>query len=178
MAEIPTEDRLIIIDRIARRTGEVCSFLFLICMLIIGYEVIARYGFNAPTIWAHDLTISLCAIGFVMSGLYTLQRRAHIRITLVYDKLPHSVRRVLDVINGAIMLAFLGLLTFQVAKSAYKSVSIMETAGTASGIPIPAIAKSALLVACATMFILGAVQVARATLGREMAPEQDTDPDS
>ena len=113
MSDPPTPEPLI--DRIARRIGESCSYLFLLCMLIIAYEVFARYALNAPTVWAHDLTISLCAVGFLMSGLYTLRRGAHIRITLVYDRLPATVRRVLDVINGAIMLGFLGLLAYQTA---------------------------------------------------------------
>jgi TRAP-type mannitol/chloroaromatic compound transport system permease small subunit len=168
----PTEP---FIDRIARRTGEWFSYLFLACMLIIAYEVIARYGLNAPTIWAHDLTIALCAVGFLMSGLYTLRRRAHIRISLVYDRLPARVRRWLDVINGLIMLVFLGALAFQAAQSAYKSVSIMETAGTASRMPIPAIAKTALLVACVTMFIIGVVQTWRAARGKPQTPEIERD---
>ncbi len=163
------------VDRVARRTGEWFSYLFLACMLIIAYEVIARYGFNAPTIWAHDLTIALCAVGFLMSGLYALRRRSHIRITLVYDRLPARLRRWLDVINGMIMLVFLGALAFQTAQSAYKSVSIMETAGTASRMPIPAIAKSALLIACATMFVLGAVQTWRAARGSLEPPERGRD---
>lgn len=163
------------VDRIARRTGELFSYLFFACMLIIAYEVVARYALNAPTIWAHDLTIALCAVGFLMSGLYALRRRSHIRISLVYDRLPAGVRRGLDVINGLIMLVFLGALAYQAAQSAYKSVSIMETAGTASRMPIPAIAKSALLLACVTMFVLGVVQTWRAARGTLPPPENERD---
>lgn len=163
------------VDRIARQTGELFSYLFLACMLIIAYEVLARYGLNAPTIWAHDLTIALCAVGFLMSGLYALRRRSHIRISLVYDRLPARVRRGLDVINGVIMLVFLGALAFQASQSAYKSVSIMETAGTASRMPIPAIAKSALLIACVTMFVLGVVQTWRVIRSRVEPPETKGD---
>ncbi len=170
------EPREPLIDRLARRTGELFSYLFLICMLIIAYEVIARYGLNAPTIWAHDLTIALCAVGFLMSGLYALRRRSHIRISLVYDRMPARVRRWLDVVNGLIMLVFLGALAFQAAQSAYKSVLIMETAGTASRMPIPAIAKSALLIACVTMFILGAVQTWRVLRSRAASDDAEQEP--
>jgi len=163
------------VDRIARQTGELFSYLFLACMLIIAYEVLARYGLNAPTIWAHDLTIALCAVGFLMSGLYALRRRSHIRISLVYERLSARMRRALDVINGLIMLVFLGALAYQAAQSAYKSVSIMETAGTASRMPIPAIAKSALLIACVTMFVLGVVQTWRAARSRLEPPEKERD---
>ena len=152
------EPREPLVDRLARQTGEAFSYLFLACMLIIAYEVLARYGLNAPTIWAHDLTIALCAVGFLMSGLYALRRGSHIRISLVYDRLPARIRRWLDVVNGLIMMVFLGALDYQAAQSAYKSVSIMETAGTASRMPIPAIAKSALLIACVTMLVVGLVQ--------------------
>lgn len=158
------------IDRIARRTGELVSYLFFACMLIIAWEVFARYGFNAPTIWAHDLTIALCSVGFLLSGLYTLQRRAHIRISLIYDKLPPAVRYVLDAVNGLIILVFLGLLGYQSAKDAWKSLKIMEDAGTASQIPLPAIAKTAIFVACVLMFLLAAAQWRRG-LRRGATPE-------
>ena len=147
-----------LIDRVARRTGELVSYLFFLCMLIIAWEVAARYGFNAPTVWAHDLTIALCSVGFLLSGLYTLQRRAHIRISLVYDKLPARARRVLDAVNGLIILAFLGLLGYRSALDASKSLAIMEDAGTASQIPLPAIAKTAIFIACVLMFLLAATQ--------------------
>lgn len=149
------------IDRAARRTGELFSYLFFACMLIIAWEVFARYGFNAPTIWAHDLTIALCSVGFLMSGLYTLQRRAHIRVSLVYDKLPARARRALDAVNGLIILAFLGLLGYRSAGDAWTSLKIMEDAGTASQIPLPAIAKTAIFIACASMFALAAAQWTR-----------------
>lgn len=153
------------IDRIARRTGELTSWLFFACMLIIAWEVAARYGFNAPTIWAHDLTIALCSVGFLLSGLYTLQRRAHIRISLLYDKFPPHVRRVVDAVNGLIVLVFLGLLGYRSAIDARKSLAIMEDAGTASQIPLPAIAKTAIFVACALMFLLAASQWRRGLRG-------------
>ncbi len=160
------------IDRLSRRVGEAFSYTFLACMLIIAYEVVARYGFNAPTIWAHDTTTALCAVGFLISGVYTLQRRQHIRITFVTDKLPASARRWLDVINGVIIVAFLALLTFEGVGQAAKSIRIMETAGTASQLPLPPIVKTALVIAAGLMLLQATVHVWRAIRGRA-APESD-----
>jgi TRAP-type mannitol/chloroaromatic compound transport system permease small subunit len=150
-----------VIDHLARRTGELFSYVFLASMVIIAYEVVMRYGFNAPTVWAHDTTTALSAVGFLISGIYTLQRRAHIRITFVYERLSAGARRWLDMINGAIVLLFLGLLGYQSSLDAWKSILIMETAGTASRLPIPPIVKSALALACAGMFVLAATHLAR-----------------
>ena len=164
------------IDRIARRTGELVSYLFFVCMLIIAWEVVARYGFNAPTIWAHDLTIALCSVGFLLSGLYTLQRRAHIRISLVYDRLPAGARRVLDIVNGLIILTFLGLLGYRSAGDAWRALAIMEDAGTASRIPLPTIAKTAIFIACVLMFALAAAHLARSLRGQAVPPSQGPRP--
>jgi TRAP-type mannitol/chloroaromatic compound transport system permease small subunit len=168
VAEPPRAEPLI--DRLARRIGELFSYLFFASMVIIAYEVVSRYGFNAPTVWVHDATTALCGVGFLVSGVYTLQRRAHIRITLVYDRLPRAARRVLDLINGLIMLGFVGLLGWQSSLDAYKSISIMETAGTASRLPLPPIVKSAMVFACVAMFALGIAQLARTLRGRDPAP--------
>ena len=149
------------VDRFARRTGELFSYLFLASMLIIAFEVVSRYAFGAPTVWAHDTTTTLSAVGFVVSGVYTLQRRAHIRITLLYDRMPAAARRALDVVNELIMLGFVGLLGWQSSLDAWKSISIMETAGTASRLPLPPIVKSAMVFACAAMFALGIGQLFR-----------------
>ncbi|MDP6954256.1 MAG: TRAP transporter small permease subunit [Alphaproteobacteria bacterium] len=164
-------DRLFaIVEWLAERIGRLFSYLFLICMAIIAYEVVMRYGVNAPTIWAHDVTTALCATGFLLSGLYTLKRRAHIRVSLVYEKLPAEFRAVLDVVNSLIILAFLGLLGYQSTKSAITSVSIGETAGTASQLPLPAIVKTALAAACILMFILALAQLIQSLL-RERSDE-------
>lgn len=169
------------IEWLSRHIGQLFSFLFLICMVIIAYEVVMRYGVNAPTVWAHDVTTALCATGFLLSGLYTLQRRAHIRVSLVYERLPAGFRSLLDIVNGLIILGFLGLLGFQSTKSAIKSVSIGETAGTASQLPLPAIVKTALAVACILMFLLALVHFFQALKrifigGNDLPPTRTTLP--
>lgn len=150
------------VDRVSSLVGRSFSFLFLICMLIIAWEVIARYVFGAPTIWAHDATTALCAVGFIVSGVYTLVRGQHIRITVLYDLFPAPVKRVLDGVAYAIAIAFLGLLAYQAFGSALKSIRMGETAGTASQIPLPPIIKTALLIAAALMLLQTLVFLARA----------------
>lgn len=150
------------VERMARRVGEWGSFLFFACMAIIVWEVVARYGFGAPTVWGHDVITILAAVGFIVSGLYTMGRRAHIRVTLVYDRLPARARRAVDVLNALIVLSFVGLLGAQSTVDALRSIRIMETAGTASRLPLPPIVKTALALTCIAMFALGLVHLARA----------------
>ena len=74
--------RLNHMGRLSKTVGEWLSYVYLVAVAVITYEVVARYFFNAPTIWAHESTIALTAIGFVFGGAYTMQRRGHIAITI------------------------------------------------------------------------------------------------
>ena len=46
----------------------------------------ARYGFNAPTDWAYDMTFMLYGTFFMVGSAWTLQRGGHIRTDSFYSK--------------------------------------------------------------------------------------------
>ena len=76
------------IDRLNRLLGERLCYLYLAAVLITAYEVVMRYLFDAPTSWAFELTILLCAICYLFSGGFVTAQRKHIAITSVYDLMP------------------------------------------------------------------------------------------
>ncbi|MCX2721756.1 TRAP transporter small permease subunit [Roseibium salinum] len=84
------------------RTGLVFAAGIVVSMLVLLNEVLLRYIFNAPTIWAHETTIFLCGIAFIYGGLYCAARDRHIRVVLIYDALPRSVRRAFDIVISII----------------------------------------------------------------------------
>jgi TRAP-type C4-dicarboxylate transport system permease small subunit len=140
-------------NRLARFLGDRISLFFLVAVAFTFYEVVMRYVFNAPTVWVHDMTIGLSAVAFVVGGAYAMQRRDHIRITLVYEMFPPLGRRVLDVINLLITLGFLAALGHGAWKQAGRALAVMERTGTASNLPVPVIVKTVLLCGVALMFL-------------------------
>ena len=57
------------------------------------YEVIARYVFDAPTVWAYDMTFMLYGTFFMLGSAWTLQRGGHIRTDTFYaDWSPRTPR--------------------------------------------------------------------------------------
>lgn len=159
-------DRLNPIDRLSKAVGEGLSYVFLASVAIISYEVVARYFFNAPTIWAHESTIALTAIGFVFGGAYTMQRRGHIAITIVYSLFPARVRRVLDVVNVLVELFYLGLLFFAGWVVAGKSWAVMETSASAWNQPTPVLLKTVLVVGVGLMIVQALAHLVQAVRGR------------
>ena len=68
-----------VIDRFTDYTGTIFSLLAIPLVLGVGYEVTARYLFNAPTTWAYDLTYMLYGALFMLGAAYALHKGAHIR---------------------------------------------------------------------------------------------------
>lgn len=155
------------VDRLTLLIGDKTAYVYLVSVAVIAYEVVARYLFGAPTIWAHESTITLTAIGFVVGGAYALQRDEHIRITVVYDLLPERVRRVLDLLNALLVVGYAALLLYAAAIVALRAWSVMETSASAWNQPVPVVLKTALAFGAALLLLQGAAQlVRRARRGR------------
>ena len=149
------------VDTVTRTLGEKMSYAFLLAVALTFYEVVLRYFFNAPTTWVHEVSIFLTAACFIIAGSYTLQRRDHIRISLIIDSVSARTRHWLNVINAIVALYFLAALAYGAALQAGRSLAVMERTGTASDLPIPVTLKSLLVVGVFLMVLQGAVQLGR-----------------
>lgn len=79
------------LDRVARKldavaivSGRIVAWFIVPMVLSLSYEVISRYVFNAPTIWAYDMTFMLYGTFFMIGAAFTLQRKGHIRTDSYY----------------------------------------------------------------------------------------------
>ena len=74
------------IDAVVLFAGKAVAWLILPMVLSLVWEVTARYGFNAPTEWAYDMTFMLYGTFFMVGSAWTLQRGGHIRTDSFYSK--------------------------------------------------------------------------------------------
>ena len=71
-------DRIVAsIDGLSTATGWVAGWLMVPMTLAITYEVVARYAFHAPTVWAYDSTYMFFGAQFMLAAAYTLLRGGH-----------------------------------------------------------------------------------------------------
>ncbi|WP_339775860.1 TRAP transporter small permease [uncultured Thalassospira sp.] len=132
----------------------VVALFSLLLLAIVGvtfYEVVARYIFKSPTIWANELALWLSAILFLAAGLYAMQRDQHLRITVLYDVSPPWLQRILDLVTLACCLIFCFGIAWFGAPSSWQSLVNWEPFGTAWNPPIPATVKPAIVVTTALM---------------------------
>lgn len=92
-------------------------------VVLVVYEVVARYVFNAPTLWTQDVCIYLL-LWAAFLGLAPAERAGeHIRIDLAINRLKPPARRRLELATCLMVAAFAGLAAWkglEVALQSYK----------------------------------------------------------
>ncbi len=128
----------------------VCSRLAMIAtaaiVLVMFYEVVSRYVFSAPTLWANELSLWIAAFVFLFAGQYAMQQRSHIRIYVIYDIMPRWMQKTADVISVGLICTFFFALVYGGYNDALRRMLRMETFGTAWDPPIPGTVKPAILI--------------------------------
>lgn len=62
------------------------------------YEVIMRYFFNAPTLWAFDFTIQMYGAVFMMGGASAMSSKTHVKADMYYNRLSEKGQAILDLV--------------------------------------------------------------------------------
>ena len=130
MAEpVPGHIRLVrMIDKFSDTTGTWIAWLNVPLVLAVSYEVIARYLFNAPTIWSFDVTYMLYGTIFMLGSAFALHKGAHIRTDFFYDGWSPKTKGWVDSISY-IALFFPALIVFLIVSGneAWYAWTIKET---------------------------------------------------
>lgn len=109
------------IDWLSHQSGRMVSILVPVMILALVYEVISRYFFNAPTLWAQDVSIFCFGYIGLIGGAYVLREHAHINVDLVYARMGQRKKSVCDVITGLTGLFFMSLVVFYSAHEAERA---------------------------------------------------------
>ena len=80
------------IDYCSECLGKIAAWLYFLIGLMIGYEVLARYIFNAPTIWAQELSQLLFLWATFLGVSRALKRDQHIRINALETLMSETTR--------------------------------------------------------------------------------------
>ncbi|WP_421726499.1 TRAP transporter small permease subunit [Bauldia sp.] len=122
-------------------------------VFVMFYEVVSRYVFDKPTLWANELSLWIAGFVFLLAGLYAMQQRSHIRIYIIYDIMPRWMRKTSDVVSVGLIWGFTFALIWGGYNEARDKFFRMETFGTAWDPPIPATVKPAILIIIAMVAI-------------------------
>lgn len=134
--------------------SRIAMILVAFIVVVMIYEVVSRYVFARPTLWANELSLWIASFVFLMAGQYAMQQRSHIRIYVIYDAMPRWMQKASDVLSLLLILGFAVALVWGGYADAERRFLRMETFGTAWDPPIPGVVKPAILI----LIVLVAVQ--------------------
>jgi TRAP-type mannitol/chloroaromatic compound transport system permease small subunit len=135
MAE-ETNSRSNLISRVTEAIGKPASLLVFVMMLITSTEVIGRYLFNSPTTWAWPLNRQIFGVFILVAGAYTMSKREHIRIEILYDHFPPRIKLLARAIALASFVIFMGVLVWQGSWMGWNSLMMKEKLAGAFRMPL------------------------------------------
>ena len=114
------------IDAISDKTGKGISFFILFLAIALIYEVVARYVFNKPTQWAHELGMFMYGTACMLAGAYVLLHKAHVNLDLLYARVTRSKQAILDLITAPVFFFVVILIAWYGTDFAQNSWKMLE----------------------------------------------------
>ena len=111
------------------------AWLFCVAGFMLSYEVIARYFFLSPTIWAAELSQISLIYGTLLAMPWALKFRKHIQINLVINKLSLSSKKLFNIITMLILIIFSTYVTIFGFEIFYDSFIRGRTTGSLLNLP-------------------------------------------
>jgi len=124
------------VDATNKWVGVSVSYVLLIAITITLIEVIGRFAFNHPTIWAHESATHLFGFYLIMAGGYLILIDFHTRVDVLWARFSPRGRAIIDLCTCGFVFLFLGMLFWQSIPMFLKSFQIGEVSQTPFAPPI------------------------------------------
>lgn len=114
----------------ARILGWIMAAMLLVQLVVLFAGVVARYFFNSPFTWSDELaSLLLVAITF-LGGYSALVTGKLANVTMVLDKLPPTLRKVLITIRNILIIAICIIIAKSVIEMMGKPVVQKQVSST------------------------------------------------
>jgi TRAP-type mannitol/chloroaromatic compound transport system permease small subunit len=160
------------IDAFTRWTGKRLAWLILTAVIISAINAIVRKTFDTSSNSWLELQWVLFSVVFLLCSPWTLLDNEHIRIDIVNNALPKTVRNIIDLVGHAFFLLPLCIVMIITGGPFFmRSVEINEQSGNAGGLPQwPA--KSLVIVGFVFLFVQGLSElIKRIAVMRGLIPD-------
>jgi len=125
------------IDAFSRVCGVLAAVLVVALIVLMLYDVMMRYVFNAPTLWGYDVNTFLMGAAFILSVGYALSLDAHVRVDLMYGPDKRHILTWVDLAGFVlIMLPTSAWITLGLWNYFAESFHTGERSGTSAWNPV------------------------------------------
>ena len=132
-----------------------CVLVFLMMFYIVG-DITGRHFFTRPLPGTIEMGETVLVFAVFMSMAYVLMRHEHIRMTVVFERLPYQWQFWLEIFTFTLGFGLMLILSYNALTYAIYSCKVIEYAGSGGrlGFALPLYpAKFAFFIGC-TMFCI------------------------
>ncbi|HEY7320250.1 MAG TPA: TRAP transporter small permease subunit [Candidatus Binatia bacterium] len=124
------------IDKSSLVSGRILAWWTLLAVLIITFEVTARYVFDRPTNWAHESMTLLFGMQYILSGAFAHYTKSHVRVDVVYQALSARNKARMDALTSLLFFLYMGVMTYTGWLFYWDSQKMWEVSFTDWGPPL------------------------------------------
>lgn len=108
-------------DRLSKYASDISRWLLPALMLVIVFDVLMRYAFDAPTQWAFHISYMLGGSMFIFATAYVLSIDRHVRVDMLRKKMSDRTQLIVELVLMA--LFFFPLMYFLCRFSLLRTVA-------------------------------------------------------
>jgi len=124
------------INKVNYLVGLLMGLFVLVLMFNVMYEVIARYFFNAPTIWSMESNQYLFCAMSILAGGYCLLKDGHVRVDILYQNFSPKRKAIVEWCTYPFIIIFCGLLVWSGGQETWDSFVGGRVSDTVLAVPL------------------------------------------
>ncbi|MBI2831469.1 MAG: TRAP transporter small permease subunit [Chloroflexi bacterium] len=124
---------VVFIERLAEPPAVVGGIACIIMVLVICFEVVMRYIFNAPSGIEVEIVSYLLLFAVFLTTAYTLRTDHHVRVDLFISRLSQRTQTKIGVFTNILGLIYCVFLTKITSELVFQAYRLKEQADTALG---------------------------------------------
>jgi TRAP-type mannitol/chloroaromatic compound transport system permease small subunit len=150
-------DRLLkFIDQMSEYVGKATSWLAIILVLIVCYDVVTRYIFNISSVAVQELEWHIFAVMFLLGATYTLKNDNHVRVDIFYSRLTPKNKAIVNLVGVFVFLVpFCIIILITSFYFVLNSFNVLESSPDPGGLPARYILKSILPISFFLLLLQG-----------------------
>jgi TRAP-type mannitol/chloroaromatic compound transport system permease small subunit len=152
------------IEGIVDVVGRTASWLTFVLALVMGANVLLRYGFSLGRIWAQELEWHLL-VPIVLIGMsYALRHGEHVRVDVLFARFSRRGKFAVELVSALLAMGFALIVIRLSIPYVAQSWSIGEGSANPGGLDHRWIVKSLIPIGFALLFVQSLAQAIRAAL--------------
>lgn len=152
-----------LIDSVNAGFGRACAWLTLFLVLGTSVVVVLRYGFGIGATALQEAVLYGHALIFMGAAAWTLQRNAHVRVDIFYQRFSHRCQALVELFGTLLFLLpvclFLGWASWDYVSNSW---STLERSSESGGLRFVYLQKSIILVLVVCLVLQGLSEIIKA----------------